>query len=160
MSPLAYNSFFRLFSFISNVPLSFLFTILRKVVNISSKFKAHLLAAGGKTCQSYGVFQVWYHGSFRGIETLCKSKVICNLTNPNFIGKLTLRAYLHIDDSIITCLFGVVCRFQYMSITILRSYGTKLLIRQNVINPALRNTIFIMRSLAQHHYSPSFSYSS
>ena len=47
-----------------------------------------------------------------------------------------------------------------MSITILRSYGIELLIRQNAITPALRNTIFIMQSLAQHHYSPSFSYPS
>jgi len=66
--------------------------------------------------------QIWYHGCFRGIEnvlfiffgtfffyflrrprsvkflalhplTLCKSKVICNLSYPNLIGKLTLRAY-------------------------------------------------------------------
>ena len=47
-----------------------------------------------------------------------------------------------------------------MSITILRSYGIELFIRQNAIKLALRNTIFVMRSLAQHHYSPSFSYSS
>ena len=60
--------------------------------------------------------------------------------------------------SIITRL--VVCRFQSMSITILRSYGVELLIRQNAINLPLRNTMVIMRRLAQHHYSPSFSYSS
>ena len=61
---------------------------------------------------------------------------------------------------ITTCLFGFVCRFQSMSITILRSYSIELLIRQNAINLALRNTIFLMRSLAEHHYSPSFSHSS
>ena len=47
---------------------------------------------------------------------------------------------------ITTCLFGFVCRFQSMSITILRSYSIKLLIRQNAINLALRNTIFLVRN--------------
>ena len=47
--------------------------------------------------------------------------------------------------SIMTCL---VYRFRSMSIPILRSYSIALLIRVlNVRNPALPNTIFIMRSL-------------
>jgi len=105
-----------------------------------------------KTCQSYGVTQIWCQGCFRSIKTLCKSKVIWHLSYPNLIGELTLRAYLNIDDSIITCLFGVICRFQYMSILILRSYGIELLIRQNAINPALYGIQYLLCELWRQHH--------
>jgi len=108
----------------SSYLMGFLFIIsyARLGFNISPKLKA----AGRKTCQSHGVIQIWHHVWFRHTETF-----IC--------------FFFQLLHSIMTCL---LYRFRSMSMPILRSYSIALLIRLlNLINPALPNTIFIMRRL-------------
>ena len=131
-----YNNYYAKFGTTTLLPIILLFKLIyssysmgflliisyaRWGFNISPKLKA----AGRKSCQSYGVRQIWHRVCFRQTETF-----IC---------------FFLLLYSIMTCL---VYRFRNMSIPILRSYSIELLIRLlNLINPALPNSIFIMRSL-------------